>query len=277
MAREHGCRLIQSGRDFEFRYHGGVRSQEPGARKGFADSRLPAPGSAISALDFCSSTSEPALNLHDLPLALRAHQAANAAVALATIGELRHQGWCISVEAIRRGLADTVLPGRVEFVPGEPAVMLDVAHNPAAMRALVETLAEFPAAGRRTLVLSVSSDKDVRAIVGQLVPHFDRFVVTQFRENLRALAADELAGLVRGALELSGATGSASADSNDTGKARRTPSIAAVTVCSTPKAAWEESCRHAQPGELVCITGSFFLVAEMRSLVLNRHCNTSGN
>jgi dihydrofolate synthase/folylpolyglutamate synthase len=195
------------------------------------------------------------LNLRGLSLAQRgAHQAANAAVALATIEELRQQGWCVSEEAIRRGLADTVLPGRVEFVAGEPAVVLDVAHNPAAVQALVETLAEFPASGRRTLVLSVSLDKDVRAIVHELVPHFDRFVVTQYLDNSRAVAAEELATLVRETLT--------------------EPESSRVTTCPTPGEAWQDVIRHAQPGELVCITGSFFLIAEMRAMVLQNKANS---
>ena len=65
-------------------------------------------------------------------------------------------------------------------------VVLDTAHNPASARALVEALAEMPAAVARTLVLSISHDKDVRAIVGELAPHFDRFIVTQYQENPRA-------------------------------------------------------------------------------------------
>ena len=113
------------------------------------------------------------------------HQAANAAVALATVAELRHQGWWISAEAMRQGLSTAALPGRVEVIAGEPSVVLDTAHNPASAQALVDTLAEMPAASRRTLVLSISHDKDLRAIVRELVPHFDRFVITQYQENPR--------------------------------------------------------------------------------------------
>jgi dihydrofolate synthase / folylpolyglutamate synthase len=262
IAREHGCRLIQAGRDFEFRYR-------PQSHSAF---RIP--HSAIGFLDAKASISGEVHAFHDLPLALRgAHQAANAAVALAVIEELRHQGWCVSAEAIRHGLAHTVLAGRVEFVPGEPDapdVVLDVAHNPASVRALVETLAEFPAAGRRTLVLSVSSDKDVGAIVRELVPHFDRFVVTQYRDNPRAVAADKLAGLVREALAERRVAG---VDGHHGEAAVAEPP--AVVVCPSPKETWEEACRHAQPGELICITGSFYLIAEMRPLVLQSATNSS--
>lgn len=256
VAREHGCRLIQVGRDFEFRYRKGVRSQESGASIPTPGSWLPTPGSPGLVLDFRSHVTENGLCLNDLPLALRgAHQAANAAVALATIEELRRQGWCISEDAIRHGLAQTVLPARVEFLPGEPAVVLDVAHNPASARALVETLSENPTAGRRTLILSVSHDKDVRAIVRELAPHFDRFVVTQYLENPRAVPAAELADVVREALAKQAACD--------------------VTVCQTPREAWDEVCRQSEPGERVCIAGSFYLTAEMRPMVLQSATNAT--
>jgi dihydrofolate synthase / folylpolyglutamate synthase len=126
-------------------------------------------------------------------------------------------------------------------------VVLDAAHNPAAARALIAALAEMADASRRTLVLSVSEDKDVRAIVGELSRHFDRYIVTQYQENPRAVDATKLAGLVR---ELQG---NASAQ---------------ICVASTPRDAWAQVLRAAIPGERVCITGSFYLAAEMRRLVV---------
>ena len=224
IAQEHGCRLIQADRDFRYRYHDGRVDFEY----------------AVAGQEHC---------LEDVPLAMRGpHQAANAAVALATIAELRHQGWCVSIDAMRRGLAQATLPGRVEFLPGEPNVVLDTAHNPASAKALVSALAEIASVGRRTLILSVSRDKDVRAIVRELVPHFDRVVVTQYQENPRAVPAGDLAELVRA--EMRG---------NDWGRS---------TVCATPREAWETVCRTAEPGELVCIAGSFYLAAELRPLVV---------
>src|SRR6185295_16584466 len=115
------------------------------------------------------------------------HQAANASVALATIAELRHQDWCISTDAIRQGLAPAKLPGRVEFFTGPPAVVLDTAHNAASARALVAALEEIAPRGPRTLILAVSHDKDVPAIVRELVPHFDRVIATQYHDNPRAV------------------------------------------------------------------------------------------
>jgi dihydrofolate synthase/folylpolyglutamate synthase len=181
------------------------------------------------------------------------HQAANAAVALATIAELRHQGWCISEAAMRSGLAQAALPGRVELFPGQPTVVLDAAHNPAATRALVAALAEMPTPSRRTIILSISKDKDVRSMVQELAPHFDRFVATEYQENPRAIPATQLAELIR----------------------RESLTTSDVSVHPLPFDAWQHVVRTATDGELVCITGSFYLAAEMRPLLRAREQNLS--
>jgi dihydrofolate synthase/folylpolyglutamate synthase len=184
------------------------------------------------------------LSLPALPLAMRGpHQAANAAVALAAVCELRRQNWCISTEAMREGLSRAVLRGRVELIAGIPPVVLDVAHNPASARALVAALAEMPRPTRRTLILSISRDKDVRAIAAELVPHFDRIIVTQYRENPRAVPADQLADIAK---EWS----------------------TSVSLQPQPANALAHARETARPGELVCIAGSFFLAAELRPHVL---------
>jgi dihydrofolate synthase/folylpolyglutamate synthase len=237
VAREHGCRLIQLGDDFHFRYH---LPFSPSPTLPLFHSSL------LGRIEFEYRVPGQEVTLPDISLAMRgAHQAANAAVALATLAELRHQGWCISSDAMRLGLSTARLPGRVEVVAGEPLVVLDAAHNPASARALVEALAEMPATSRSTLVLSISHDKDVRAIVRELAPHFDRFIVTQYQENPRAVAAESLAQVVVESLP-----------------------TAEVAVRRAPAEAWHHVRQTAISGERVCITGSFYLTAEMRRLVL---------
>jgi dihydrofolate synthase/folylpolyglutamate synthase len=185
--------------------------------------------------------------IRDIKLAMRGpHQGVNAAVALATLAELRHQGWCVSAEAVRLGMARAILPGRVELISVEPTIVIDTAHNAASAHALIEALAEFHAPARRTVMLSISRDKDVRAILQELAPHFQRFIVTQYQENPRAVSADALAGILRGVL--AGRPGE-------------------VSICPTPALAWQHVRQTLVPRELVCITGSFFLAAEMRPLM----------
>ncbi len=225
IAREHGCRLIQLGRDFRVRY------QTPRHN-------------ASGAIDFKYTVAGQEFQMDQVPLAMRGpHQATNAAIALATVAELRHQGWCVSSDAMRLGLSLAMLPGRVEVLWGEPTIVLDTAHNPASARALVESLAELTSPKRRTLIVSISHDKDVTAVVRELAQHFDRIIVTQYQENPRAVPADELAKIFRG--ELAG----------------RSPEL---LIGRTPREAWQVATQSAAPGECICIAGSFFLAAEMR-------------
>jgi dihydrofolate synthase/folylpolyglutamate synthase len=148
---------------------------------------------------------------------------------------------------MRRGLAAAKLPGRVEFLPGQPDVVLDTAHNPASAKALTAALAEIRVAGRRTLLLAASRDKDVAGIVRELAPQFDRVVVTEYKKNPRAVPACDLAELVRA--EMGG-------------------NSKAVEVYSTPAEAWQAVSPTAQDGELVCIAGSFYLAGELRALIV---------
>jgi dihydrofolate synthase/folylpolyglutamate synthase len=200
-----------------------------------------------SVIDFEYTTAGQEYQLEHVPLAMRGrHQAANAAVALATVAELRHQGWCISSDAMKLGLSRAMLPGRVQVISGDPLFVLDTAHNPASARALVETLAELPAVTRRTLIVSISHDKDVPAVARELVPHFDRILVTQYQDNPRAVPADKLLDIIRH--EAAGSTTD-------------------LKVCPTPREAWQFATQTAIPGECLCIAGSFYLAAEMQPYI----------
>lgn len=255
VARDHGCRFIQLGRDFGFEYKsaGGQRQQETGRQRAGNPGCSPSPylpvslSGQLSSLDFEYSVPGQEFHVTDLPLAMPGkHQAANAAIALATVAELRHQSWSISTDAMKLGLSRARLPGRVEVFAGNPLVVLDTAHNPASAHALIQTLAELPTAARRTLIVSISHDKDVPAVLRELVPHFERIIVTQYQENPRAVPASELVELIRREL------------------ADRTIDL---KLCPTPLDAWQLATQSAVPGELICIAGSFFLAAEMRPYV----------
>jgi dihydrofolate synthase/folylpolyglutamate synthase len=263
-ARDHGCRLIQLGRDFDFKYQPAGSSTTTKERQGEGKTRRQGDSELSASLPPCllvSLSGEIEFNylvagqeyhLEKVTLAMPGrHQAANAAVALATIYELRHQGWCISNDAIRSGLSRAALPGRVEIISSDPMIVLDTAHNPASARALIETLDELPRT-RRTLILSISHDKDVPAIVRELSPHFDRIVVTQYRENPRAVPAQKLLETV--ATEVA-----------------RNPND--VVMRLTPKEAWQFAIDSAAPGECICIAGSFYLAAEMRPLIQAAVCS----
>lgn len=167
------------------------------------------------------------------------HQATNAASAIACLALLRGRGWRIEESAIRSGLASVRCPGRVEVLCRRPTVVLDTAHNLASIEATLTTLRESFEPRRRTLVFGASGEKDLRGMLRQLTGEFDRIILTRFVENPRAADPRALAAL---AAEFG----------------------AASEVADSPEEAWRMACEEMAEEDLICVTGSFFLAAEMR-------------
>ncbi|HKJ24980.1 MAG TPA: Mur ligase family protein, partial [Myxococcota bacterium] len=129
-----------------------------------------------------------------LPI-LGAHQAANAALALACAKRLPGVEAGGLGEAATRGFASARLPGRVERLAADPPVIVDGAHTPASARALAAALALLPQRKRR-LVLSVSADKDLPEILAPLLPGAVEVTVTR-AEPTRSLDPKDVAAVVR--------------------------------------------------------------------------------
>jgi len=125
-----------------------------------------------------------------------AHQAQNAAVALAAVeaflgaGERRQ----LDVETVREGFAAVSSPGRLERVRTAPTVLLDGAHNPQGMAATVTALQEEFAFSKLVAVLGVLADKDAFSLLELLEPVVDQLVVTR-NSSPRAMPTQELATL----------------------------------------------------------------------------------
>ncbi len=187
------------------------------------------------------------------------HQAANAAIVLAAVEELRRNGWTIPEAAVRRGLAEIVWPARVEVVARRPAVVIDAAHNVASIEALVEALEESFSARRRLLVFGTTQEKDVHGMLERLLGRFDHVIFTRYLENPRGVPPEEL----RAAATVLASVG---------GPSQKTPGARTcrTEVASNPAEAWNAIHRLARPDDLVCITGSFFLAAEMRRHLADR-------
>ncbi len=192
-----------------------------------------------------------------------AHQAANAAVAVACVEQLRELGLRIDDRAIHAGLANVCWPARMEIVGRAPLVVLDCAHNVASAQALVDTLrtsfpptrsehlsAECPPGGflgKRVLIFAGSSDKDLRGILNVLVPPFEHVFLTCYSHSPRAIPAERL------------------------GEILGRQSCVPFTICPTPAEAWMAAQNAVDRDDLICITGSVFLAGELRPLLL-RSC-----
>jgi len=103
-----------------------------------------------------------------------ANQLLNASGALAAFEALRDR-LPITAQAVRNGLAMLELPGRFQIVPGQPTLVLDVAHNPHAVGALFENLDQMGFFPRTHAVFGVMGDKDVAAILTRMAPLVDHW------------------------------------------------------------------------------------------------------
>lgn len=132
----------------------------------------------------------------DLPLP-GAHQAGNLAVALGVVELLREDGYTITDEHIRTGVAGTHWPGRLQIVQARPWVILDAAHNGAAAQALAGALPGMVEYERLITVLGLSAEKDAFRFCAALAPLVDVALMTQARLS-RALPAKDLQRLTLG-------------------------------------------------------------------------------
>lgn len=180
-----------------------------------------------------------------LPVTLRgAHQAINTALAMGAIEQLRRQGICISGSEAQRGLAQVEWPARVEVVGRRPTVIIDAAHNWESARALVATLQEEFSARRRILIFAATRDKDVAGILRLLIPAFDTIIFTRYLDNPRSVPVRELQSFLHSV------------------------SNRHAHLADTPTLAWQRARLWAAEDDLIAVTGSFFLVAELRDVIL---------
>ncbi len=118
-----------------------------------------------------------------------AHQRDNLLVAVRLLEEAKRAGLRVDLRRLPRAVAATRWPGRLEWVPGYPPLLLDGAHNPAGARALADYLGTGPPI---VLLFAAMSDKDVAGLARELFPRASAVVLTRPR-IARAATPDELA------------------------------------------------------------------------------------
>lgn len=183
------------------------------------------------------------LNL-TLPL-LGRHQAENAATAAAAALVLAQQGARLTDAVIADGFGRVEWPGRLEVAGTQPLLVLDGAHNGESAARLAAALGAEFCYRRLVLVLGMSRDKDLAAIVRPLLPLAAAVVVTQ-AQHPRAAPADEVAVL---AAEVGGTL----------------PATPPITVAPDTTAALAAARALAGPADAILVTGSLFVVGEARA------------
>ena len=136
-------------------------------------SRVPAVGGQVLSLQGLRGRYDEVF----LPL-YGAHQAQNAAVALAAV-EAFAGDQPLDEELVRAAFAEVTSPGRLEIVRRSPTIVLDAAHNPHGAQALGAALEDSFAFSPLIGVLGVMADKDHEGLLAALEPHLAHLVVTQ--------------------------------------------------------------------------------------------------
>lgn len=123
-----------------------------------------------------------------------ANQLLNASAALAVI-EALHPRLAVPQQAIRIGLAQVSLPGRMQILPGSPVVVLDVAHNPHAAAVLAQNLDNMPFYPYTHAVVGMFKDKNIEATLQKLADKVDHWYCADI-DGPRAAPGKELAQIV---------------------------------------------------------------------------------
>lgn len=176
----------------------------------------------------------------ELPLA-GLHQVENATLALAALEQLRATGEpaCQWHEAeLRRGLREVHWPARLEVISRQPAIVVDGAHNADSLQKLLQSLQDLFAYKRLIIVLGVNADKDLKGMVLALA-NVNNVILTRML-NPRSAGPEDLQVIF----------------------AKYAPQVK-LTIASDSHAAIELARSLAEPGDLVCATGSLYLAAEI--------------
>jgi dihydrofolate synthase / folylpolyglutamate synthase len=176
----------------------------------------------------------------EIPLA-GPHQLVNAATAIATAEQLQAQGLPISEAAIRQGVKQVHWEGRLETVSRQPWIVLDGAHNRDSARCLREALMTCFQYRRLILVLGISANKNLAAIIEELMP-------------LAAMTVATRAMVPRAA------------------PPQRVADLAAkwsvpIIVEEDTQQALAQAIAATQPDDIVLVTGSLYLVGDAKRLL----------
>jgi len=171
------------------------------------------------------------------------HQVINAITAVAVLEVLRSKGMKIDPGTIKEGLKETRWAGRLEVMSRNPLLIMDAAHNIDGVTSLRKSLEEQITYHNLILVIGILGDKDLEAMLGEIVPLADRLIITR-PESPRAAPPERVA------LE-----------------AKKYTSGEIILEESIPEAV-KLSLSLAGEGDLVLVSGSLYTISEARKAFL---------
>ncbi|MDR2925589.1 MAG: bifunctional tetrahydrofolate synthase/dihydrofolate synthase [Azoarcus sp.] len=176
-----------------------------------------------------------------------ANQLSNAATAMTALDALRAR-IPVSMQAIRQGLMRVELPGRFQTLPGQPQVVLDVAHNPQAADVLADNLGQMGFAPETWAVFGMLADKDVEGVAKSMNARVDHWLPCTLSGS-RGLDAETLIGRLRAAGVEEGRIEQGSA---------------------SPADAFARARKRAALDDRIVVFGSFLTVADVLAEIQNR-------
>ncbi|MHB0999673.1 MAG: bifunctional folylpolyglutamate synthase/dihydrofolate synthase [Armatimonadota bacterium] len=173
-------------------------------------------------------------------LAIRMHgdfQFTNAATSVGAIEALQCRGVSIPESAVREGLESAYIPGRLEVLSKNPALIIDGAHNQDGALKLAESLLNWFKYDKLILVMGMVSGHSIDNVVSILAPMADKFIATA-SQNARAESASQVAREARKYCH-------------------------DVTEIESVEQAVKQALEYAGPADMVCVTGSFYVLNEV--------------
>ncbi|RMH25790.1 MAG: bifunctional folylpolyglutamate synthase/dihydrofolate synthase [Planctomycetota bacterium] len=179
------------------------------------------------------------------------HQALNCGLALGILDRLRALGFDTPETKVIAGLEGLKIPGRMELALPSPRVLLDGAHNAASIQALMKTIGLHVPYDSMVVIFGCSEDKDADGMLRRLALGADKVIFTRARGNPRALDPHDLRarfGAISGKM---------------------------AQVEETLPAALKTAARAVGRDDLICVTGSFYLVGEAKKHLAQRLAHAS--
>ncbi|MFO0859974.1 MAG: folylpolyglutamate synthase/dihydrofolate synthase family protein [Phycisphaerales bacterium] len=193
------------------------------------------------------SLSTPRLQFEHVAVPLKGeHQAMNCGLVLAILDRLKERGFPISERGVSAGLAKTANPGRLEQIYSQPRIIVDGAHNPESIHALMKTMGAHLRYDSLIVIFGCATDKDIPGMLARLGTGADKIIFTRAEGNARA------------------------ADPRDLHRRFVEHSGKMSQVASSLKDAINIAAKAAQRDDLICITGSFYLAGEAKRLMEQR-------
>lgn len=171
------------------------------------------------------------------------HQAPNCGLALAILDKLRDRGFDAPERAVAVGLARSNTAGRMELVSRSPRILVDGAHTPDSIRCLMRSIGQHLRFDSMVTIFGCADDKDVKGMLARLAMGADKIIFTRAADSARSVDPRELA---RRFAEASGKMVQI---------ARGLPDALAIARKAVGR------------GDLICITGSFYLAGEAKRLL----------